>query len=93
MGKSFSIAEAKNQLSKLVHDAEGGGPVELTRRGEPVAVLLSVTDYKRLTADKAGFWERFAQFRTEHHVDQLGIETGEWLGGIREASQSRDFGW
>ena len=93
VARSFSIAEAKNQLSKLVHDAEGGAPIELTRRGEPVAVLLSVSDYKRLTADKAAFWERFAQFRTDHRVDQLGIEPDVWLGGVRSASRSRDFGW
>ena len=93
MGKSFSIAEAKNQLSKLVHDAEGGAPVELTRRGEPVAVLLSVADYKRLTADRASFWEHFDTFRREHDIDRLAIEPEEWLGGIRAASQSRDFGW
>ncbi len=92
MGKSFSIAEAKDQLSKLVHDAEGGAPVELTRRGQPVAVLMSIGDYRRLSADKGAFWERLEGFRIERDVANLGIEPDEWLGGIRDASQARDFG-
>lgn len=93
VGKSFSIAEAKNHLSKLVHDAEGGATVELTRRGEPVAVLLSIGDYKRLTADRAAFWDHFDRFRTEHDVDQLGIEPEQLLSGIRQGAHARDFGW
>lgn len=50
MEKSYSIAEARNDLASIVHDVEGASAVELTRRGRPVAVLLSVEEYRRLAA-------------------------------------------
>ena len=52
MDDTYSIAEAKNNLSGLVHEAEKGHPVRLTRRGKPVAVLMSTEHYDRLRAKK-----------------------------------------
>lgn len=49
MDRDYSIAEAKNQFSALVHDAEQGQAVRLTRRGKPVAVLISTEQYERLS--------------------------------------------
>lgn len=49
MNDAYSIAAAKNNLSGLVHEAEQGRPVRLTRRGKPVAVLISTEQYKRLS--------------------------------------------
>ena len=49
MNDSYSIAEAKNNLSGLVHEAEQGRPVRLTRRGKPVAVLISTQQYERIS--------------------------------------------
>lgn len=48
MSKAYSIAQARNQLSRLVHEAEDGEEVRLTRRGTPVAVVLSIQEYERL---------------------------------------------
>ena len=45
----YSIAAAKNNLSGLVHEVEQGHPVRLTRRGKPVAVLISTEQYERLS--------------------------------------------
>jgi len=36
-------------LSGFVHEAEHGHPVRLTRRGKPVAVLISAEQYERLS--------------------------------------------
>ena len=47
MGKSFSIADARNRLAKVVHDVETGPPVELTRRGKRVAMIVSVREFER----------------------------------------------
>ena len=49
MNDAYSIAEAKNNLSGLVHEAEQGHPVRLTRRGKSVAVLISTEQYERLS--------------------------------------------
>lgn len=52
MTKSFSISQAKDQLPRIVHEAEAGGAVALTRRGKPVAVLISKAEYDRLQRRK-----------------------------------------
>ncbi len=44
----YSIAEAKNNLPQLIHKVEEGTPVQFTRRGKPVAVLLSTDEYQRM---------------------------------------------
>ena len=49
MNDAYSIAAAKNNLSGLVHEVEQGHPVRLTRRGKPVAVLISTEQYERLS--------------------------------------------
>jgi antitoxin (DNA-binding transcriptional repressor) of toxin-antitoxin stability system len=42
MATSYGIGEAKTQLSKLVHLAEGGEEIVLTRGRRPVARLVAI---------------------------------------------------
>ncbi len=91
MARSFSIADARDQLPALVHEAEEGVPVELTRRGKPVAVLISVTEYARLTSGRADFSAALARFRARHAVGELDL--GEVLEGTRDGAPGRDFRW
>lgn len=49
MEKQVSIAQAKDHFSELVHAAEKGGVVTVTRRGRAVARLLSEREFRRLT--------------------------------------------
>ena len=48
MSNPVSIADAKNNLPRLIHEAEEGGAIELTRRGKPVAVIVSMAQYRKL---------------------------------------------
>lgn len=89
MAKQYSIAVARDQLARLVHDAEEGQRVELTRRGKPVAVLLAIEDYRRLQQRPPSFAAALQQLRSE--VD-FGIEPEEWLPA-RDPSAGRDFSW
>lgn len=56
---TFSVAEAKANLSKLLERAEKGEKVVITRRGEPIAQLAPVRttkpgiDFARLRALRA----------------------------------------
>ncbi|WP_347248417.1 type II toxin-antitoxin system Phd/YefM family antitoxin [Zoogloea sp.] len=50
MDSTYSIAEARDALTGLIHRVEEGEPIQLTRRGRPVAVLISVAEYQRLKA-------------------------------------------
>lgn len=74
MDKKYSIAEAKNRLTKLVHSAEQGTPVELTRHGKSVAVLVSLADYRRLAGGRRDFWQACEAFREREQVAKLAID-------------------
>ena len=63
MTKKYSGAEARKQLPKLLHDIEDGQAVEITRRGQPVAVVLSLADYRRLANAPGAFGEAYGAWR------------------------------
>jgi len=48
VSKEVTIAEAKKQLSSWVRNAEYGETVVITRRGKPVAALVSTQDLEQL---------------------------------------------
>lgn len=74
MTKSYSIAQAKNLLGRVVHEAEEGPPVELTRRGRPVAMVISLRDLKRLGEPGRDFWAAYQDFRRRFDLEELSIE-------------------
>lgn len=43
----FTIAEAKKEFSRILRETKEG-PVVITRRGEPEAVVLAYADYEAL---------------------------------------------
>ena len=88
VSKQYSIAEARHNLAALVHELERKALIELTRRGEPVAVLLSIREYRRLTANRGGFWSMYEAFRAATNLPQLKIEL-EVLDGLRDLSPGR----
>jgi antitoxin Phd len=53
MPHAWALQDAKNRLSEVVDRAVGEGPQLVTRRGEAVAVILSVAEYRRLTGSGA----------------------------------------
>ena len=63
MGTRYSVAEAKNRLPALLHEAEDGKPVEITRHGRSVAVVLSVEEYARLRGAQPDPWVRYQEWR------------------------------
>jgi antitoxin Phd len=88
MQKQFSIAEAKNRLPTIVHSVEKGPSVELTRRGKPVAVLLSIQEYELLSRKYTGFWNAVSEFRRK--AENEGIEISERdFTGLRDLSSGR----
>ncbi|MBW8879590.1 MAG: type II toxin-antitoxin system Phd/YefM family antitoxin [Acidobacteria bacterium] len=94
MVKKYSIAEARDNLASVVHEAEEGAQVELTRRGKPVAVLIGVEDFeRRLSKEKPGFRAAYEKFRREHNLAELDIDPDEIFGDVRDPSPGRDFNW
>ena len=91
MPKSYSIAEARNSLTGIVHEVEEGGQVEITRRGKRVAIVLSAQEYDRLTG-KGTFWEAVEEWRKTVDWDELG-DISDVFKDVRDRSPGRDFHW
>lgn len=89
MHKQFSIAAAKNKLPSIIHDVEEGTAVELTRRGKPVAVVMSKQAYEQLTRKKEGFWNALANFRKDMLQEDAEIQDSDF-NGLRESSGGRE---
>jgi prevent-host-death family protein len=88
MAKRYSIAEVRDRLSEVVHEAETGEKITLTRRGKPVAVLVSEHEFARLLGESQGFWEAYQKFRQEVGLDRLGI-TPSSFRGLRDRTPGR----
>jgi prevent-host-death family protein len=48
----WQVQEAKTRLSEVIEDANSKGPQFITRHGSERAVVLSIMDYRALTAHK-----------------------------------------
>jgi prevent-host-death family protein len=78
MVKRYSIAEASDNFTGIVHEAESGDTVEVTRHGKPVAVLVAPKEHER---------------STEANFAEDAMEPEEWLERDRNPSPGRDFSW
>ena len=84
-----SIAEARQNLPSLVDEARRGRPVTLTRRGTPVAVLMSVEQFARLASPPRDLGEALRGFRARYAVARLGIGLATFAG-VRDRSPGRE---
>lgn len=48
----WQVQQAKTRLSEVIEEARGKGPQIITRHGAERAVVLSIEDYRALTAHK-----------------------------------------
>lgn len=90
MSRRHSITDARNNLPDLVRQAESGKPVELTRRGEPVAVLVGRRDYDRLTAPSRTFGEAWERFSDSVDLRQANIDPDEIFSDLRDSAPGRE---
>ena len=70
MREQISIAQARVNLPALVHRAENGDPVEITRHGKPVAVLVSVTHYRKMNGKRSEFFAAVLRLRRRFRLDE-----------------------
>jgi prevent-host-death family protein len=88
----YSIADAKNKLPSIIHSVEKGPSVKLTRRGRPVAVLLSIQEYEQLSRKKEGFWRALKDFRKQAEREGVEISNSDFEG-LRDNSAGREVDW
>lgn len=79
----ISIAEAKNQLPALIHKAESGEAVTITRRGKPVAVVISFEEYERVRGAAASWMDRLDAWRADLPEEAEGLTEAE-LDAVRD---------
>ncbi len=85
MKHQYSISEAKNKLPAIIHGIESGKAAQLTRHGKPVAVLISIVEYKTLIQNKANFWDTLTAYRGSKAYDENCFEN------LRDESPEREF--
>lgn len=89
---TINIATAKSHFTKLVHQAEQGEPVHLSRHGKPVAVLLSESDYQALIAKRLEPYEAMLAWRdrADFGADEL---SDEEVDAWRSRETERAVAW
>ncbi len=92
MTKQYSIAEARNHFTMLVRDVEQESAIQLTRRGKPVAVLLSINEYNRLSTPHINFWEAYTAFKQQVDLKQAQVAS-DIFANVRPTSPGREVGW
>lgn len=94
-----SLSEAKAQLAGLVHAAEAGEVVHISRHGKPVAVLLSEQAFAALQGQqqRSKVWEAIAQWRSAGQVShpedwplESGVSGEEAVESWRDRSVGRE---
>lgn len=93
MVKRYSIAEAKDNLAGVIHEAEQGSQVELTREGKTVAVLIGTEEFEQMSRSAPSFREAYEKFRREHDLVELDLNPDEIFADVRDSSPGRDFNW
>jgi tRNA(fMet)-specific endonuclease VapC len=78
MTRRYTIAEARSRLPTIVDEAEAGLDVELTRRGEPVAALVSLRELERLRGKRLHFKDAYTKFLATHSLEEIGVKDDVW---------------
>lgn len=86
--QQYSIADARRNLPSLVDEAEAGCEVQLTRRGRPVAVVVSMDQYERLKASRGTFAETYRAFRQRFPAGTTGLGS-RYFEGLRDRGGGR----
>ena len=66
----WQLQEAKNKLSEVVDEAVDHGPQIITRRGVEIAVVVSYTDYNRLSKSR----KKLSQFFRESPLPEADLD-------------------
>jgi prevent-host-death family protein len=91
MADQYSIEQISDHLEQIIQDVEQRTPVQLTRQGKRVAVILCATEYDReagalrhrLLHEKLGFGQAIERFRQKYNVEEADINPDEVFKPIR----------
>ncbi|MCO5188178.1 MAG: type II toxin-antitoxin system Phd/YefM family antitoxin [Anaerolineae bacterium] len=92
MSETYSIAEARDQFAALIREVEGASePVSVTRRGKPVAVILSVAVYEQLASHQQArdFQIAYREFRERWDNIPMDVTDDVWQD-VRDKEPGRE---
>ena len=91
--RQYSIAELNSALAAIIRRVEKKGPVQITRRGKPIAILISLDEYQQLQTQtpRRNLWDAIQTWRAENDVAALNINPDEIWGDIRDKSPGREI--
>jgi prevent-host-death family protein len=75
-----------------VDEAEAGVDVELTRRGKPVAAVISLEKLERLRGERPRFADAYRDFLTKYSLDEVGLDEA-FVRSLREKDRGREVGF
>lgn len=73
--KRYSMADARANLPSLIDEVEAGKEIELTRRGKPVAVVLSQREYALMRPGHPRFGDLYQKFLRRYSLREIGVES------------------
>jgi prevent-host-death family protein len=88
MNAQYSITAARSAWSSIIDEVAHGREIEITRYGEPVAVVISKQRYEQLQANRPNFVERCLTLRAKHGADALLPD--DWATSLRDRSPGRE---
>jgi prevent-host-death family protein len=88
--ETSTIAHAKNNLPKLIHEAEAGNDIHIFRHGKLVAVLISAERYQQRFNAGEGVFQAIMQWREQQpFLDLSDAEVDSW----RNRSPATEYVW
>jgi len=88
MTKTYSVADARARLPDILDEVETGKEVQLTRRGRPVAVVVSSRRYDALRNGRASFAAVYRAFLERHPEGQADLDA-EFFDSLRDRRDGR----
>ena len=67
----WPLQEAKNKLSEVIDRAAKGGPQVVTRHGKRVAVIVSASEFDRLSGAGTSLWQYLSAAPTKGEPLQI----------------------
>ena len=88
MSKSYSVADARAHLPDILDEVEAGKDVELTRRGCPVAIVLSRDRYEALRQQRTTFADAYRAFADRYAPGDVALEP-DFFDSLRDRATGR----
>lgn len=89
MKNKYSTQQLNQNLAEVLKQISQGDLIEITQEGKPFAVILSSSEYQRLTATKSSFWQSLQEFYSTNDLEELEIEP-DVFAKVRDRSLGRE---